>query len=104
MADYDVAGAGGGYHGGADLAGVCALVVLRAVLGAQAQEFIVYDVGHRAEVRGGHADHHTAVDGAAGQGGVDFLGKGHTLGHRGVHLPVAGYNLLSHCIYLLSVQ
>ncbi len=96
MAEYHIAGTGGGNHGSGYFAGIGATGVVGAVLGAKAEDCGVDGFGYGYKVGEGNAHNHIAVGFGGCDSTVHFFGKGYTFGYCGVHFPVAGNYVLSH--------
>ena len=88
--------AGGCNHCCAHFAGVCTALVVSAVFGAEAEDILVDYSSHRAEVCERSADDYVAIDRSGLERFIYFFCQSNTFGNSGVHLPVAGYDILSH--------
>ena len=96
VAEDGILAAGGYEHVGRDFAGVGALGVVRAVLGGQANDGTLHDLGDGAEVGVRSGD--DQFDFCRDLSGPcdDCLGKLDAFRNGGVHFPVSCYNVLSH--------
>lgn len=69
--------------------------MVSAILCAKTKHTLVYHTSHRHQMGERHAYNDIAVV-RCRQGRVDFLGELDAFLNRCVHLPVTGYNILSH--------
>src|SRR3977135_4044554 len=95
MADYDVGAADIQKHGGADLAGIGALVFPVEILCADGYVRTLAALNRHAKIYVGRADD-DFVPRVAGNPGQEVMKKCLRLLRVLVHLPVGGHQLLSH--------
>ena len=103
MAENHVCCTGGGYHRSGNFAGICAFYVVSAVFSAKTELGLVDCCGYGSEVGEGNADYYVAFGGCAFKSLVDVLCQAYAFGKGGIHFPVAGYDVFSHCYRRLGV-
>ena len=96
MAKNDILRARGLHHGGRNLARISTLLLVCAILGAQAYQASIQHIGHRSQMNEGSADNHVAIGLVGLQRGIQLSGQSHTFLQVQVHFPVTCYNFLSH--------